>query len=349
MGKLMGEQNGDRANSIDIFRLVCALLVVVIHTAPFYEVNASFGFIVNQVFPRIAVPFFFTVAGFYYVQALLEGKRIFVKYITKTLRTYLFWSLFYFSIRFFELILRQEVGVEVLLSFIKSCCLNFCLYGSYYHFWFFPALLFSVVIVTLFFKIKGLNFIFVLSIVFYIIGSLGCSYYQLAIEIPVLSFLVQSKWFELIRRILLMGLPFFCLGGILNIKKKWWDKIKIKMQWIVMLGITILFFLEIAIVVSTNIYENIVLTFFLYPLVGWVFIILYNNPLRQAQKIGVVSRSYANFIYYIHPAIILGVERLSFMIFKLECPRTFLFLIVLGISIALRLLVDIRKIRNNNN
>lgn len=53
--------DGKRNCSIDIFRLFCAVLVVVVHTKPLTEFR-YLGDIVTQVFPRIAVPFFLCVS-----------------------------------------------------------------------------------------------------------------------------------------------------------------------------------------------------------------------------------------------------------------------------------------------
>ena len=67
--------NKTRNCSIDLFRLYCAVLVVAIHTSPFMDQNNKLGFISTQVIPRIAVPFFFIVSGYYYIQNLEQGKK----------------------------------------------------------------------------------------------------------------------------------------------------------------------------------------------------------------------------------------------------------------------------------
>ena len=60
-----------RNNAIDIFRYVCAILVISIHSEPFLEINSSLHYFFVQVVPRIAVPFFFTIAGYYYIKSML--------------------------------------------------------------------------------------------------------------------------------------------------------------------------------------------------------------------------------------------------------------------------------------
>lgn len=50
--------------AIDIAKYVSALLVVCIHTYPFYEISETFNTFFMQTICRIAVPFFFTTSGF---------------------------------------------------------------------------------------------------------------------------------------------------------------------------------------------------------------------------------------------------------------------------------------------
>lgn len=55
------EQNSkheERNSSIDIFRYICAIMVIAIHTHPFMEISEKCGYVFTQITPRIAVPFF---------------------------------------------------------------------------------------------------------------------------------------------------------------------------------------------------------------------------------------------------------------------------------------------------
>ena len=52
--------------AIDIAKYVSALLVVCIHTYPFYEISKTFNTFFMQTICRIAVPFFFTTSGFFF-------------------------------------------------------------------------------------------------------------------------------------------------------------------------------------------------------------------------------------------------------------------------------------------
>lgn len=69
--------NKERNNSIDIFRYLCAVMVIAIHTHPFSEVNEELGYLCTQVLPRIAVPFFFAIAGYFYIQKIEKNQNRF--------------------------------------------------------------------------------------------------------------------------------------------------------------------------------------------------------------------------------------------------------------------------------
>ncbi len=57
-------------NTINILRVICAYLVVAIHTHPFEDINIKIGFIATQVIPRIAVPFFLQFQDIFIIDIL---------------------------------------------------------------------------------------------------------------------------------------------------------------------------------------------------------------------------------------------------------------------------------------
>ena len=56
----------ERNDSINITRVICAILVVSIHAQPFNGISDSINYYDGNVISRIAVPFFFIVSGYYY-------------------------------------------------------------------------------------------------------------------------------------------------------------------------------------------------------------------------------------------------------------------------------------------
>ena len=187
------EISKSRNCSIDIFRYICAIMVIAIHTHPFEDINSGLGYVCTQVIPRIAVSFFFAVSGYFYIKKMLSGEKIFFSYIKRTLQIYIIWSVIYFLLDF----VTKEKSIT---TFIKDCVISFFVTGSYYHFWYFPALIFSVCVVTLLYKMKGIKLLLPVSILLYIIGCLGCSYYSIGNKIPILGELYSNPHFYIIRR-----------------------------------------------------------------------------------------------------------------------------------------------------
>lgn len=143
-----------RNNSIDIARLICAILVVSIHTRPLEDINPYLGYVAIEVFPRIAVPFFYCISGYFYIEKIESAREktrvAFKKTFMKLLKVYLFWSVVFFLC---DINSYFNTGMNW-KGIIASYFLNFFVYGSYYHLWYFIGLFFSIIIVTAFYIIR---------------------------------------------------------------------------------------------------------------------------------------------------------------------------------------------------
>ena len=313
--------------SIDIFRFVCAIMVVAIHTHPFADVNKELGYIFTQIIPRIGVPFFFAVAGFFYTQKLEKGQESFLPYIKRLLITYFIWSCFYYIIDF------AQGGYLNLKEFVISCVYQFVITGSHYHFWFFPALIFAVCLTTLMFKVKYNKVIVPLSIILYIVGCLGSSYYELGIHVPILGKLFMISQFSLIRRILLMGFPFFTCGYLVyKIKDKIFGAISNKSLLIIWIAVTIIWLAEIGMVIALRWQNNIIITEGLYLLVVVTLVLLLRNPLPKYKSFSNKSRVLANFTYYSHPFWIACLDFMGNSILHVTITETPMFFMTIGLS-----------------
>lgn len=314
-----------------MFRIICAIFVVAVHTHPLYDINDKLGYIGTQIIPRIGVPFFFCVSGFYFTKQLLAKKDVFIKTVKGLLKVYITWSFIYFLIDFTILIIKQQQPIS---KFIKHIVVSFFISGSYYHLWFFPALFFCIFVSTFFNKINLLKLLAYSSIFLYILGLLGCSYYQIGNQIPIIKILINHPQFSLIRRVVLMGLPFFMLGYFINILEEKYKDV-INNRSLVSLGIIIglLFLFEIILVIKFNLQVNIIITLFLYPLLAIVMMILLNNPLHEKKELAYKSRLIASFIYYSHPIFIMFLTISSKEILSIQMTETPLFLLTIFLTI----------------
>ncbi|MEG0546556.1 MAG: acyltransferase [Oscillospiraceae bacterium] len=285
--------------SIDIFRYICAVMVVALHTQPMEDFNETIGYIFSEVIPRIAVPFFFAVAGYFYIGSMLSGKNTFVKHVKRLIIVYLSWSAIYLPF-FIISAVKKQIPI---MTFIKELLVSLFVSGISYQLWFFPALIYAVCITTLIFKLKRIKILLPLTILLYIIGCLGVSYYKIGNQIPVLSILFNLTFFARIRALFLMGLPFFSMGYLLYLFKEKFAKYSNKKMFVILAIAIMAFIAEIFIVNFFHFEKGIEITFALYPLTYIVLAILINNPMQRYSKISHTARVVANFTYYAHPMV----------------------------------------------
>ena len=123
--------------------MIAAILVVIIHTPPFMGISPLLDYSILQVLPRIAVPFFFAISGFYFMKASKEKQ---LKQILNIVKEYCIISLVY---TIFKIVLAMVTHSELDFS-VGGLFFNFFLTGISYHLWFFPALIYSMLFVYLF-------------------------------------------------------------------------------------------------------------------------------------------------------------------------------------------------------
>ena len=330
----MGNIAPKRNNSIDVMRLICAILVVAIHTHPFYDISSELGVLGTIFIPRVAVPFFFCVSGYFFIKKIEEGTTNYWKTVNKVIKIYLFWSIPYLAIN----ILGQVVDGVSVFKIVTENIINVLIKGSYYHFWYFPALIISMIITLVIYKLGKLKLLLPISIGLYIIGCFLRTYYTFVQYIPGVSNFCDSIFFVPVRSILLMGIPYFCGGYLLNrlVNKELENKKKLVA---VILVLCILFLVEIVFVYKTNVYYNdIAVTFFLYPLVLSMILFLLKTPMNEDNRLTTIaeySHKLANVIFYIHPLVKLIFVKAFKLLFNIRLEYTGLFLTTLVVSLTI--------------
>ncbi len=305
----MADDCKKRNNSIDIFRYFCALLVVVIHTSPFYGSNLEpFGVFLREFVSRIAVPYFFVISGYFLFKKLEKTETSGYLAAWNQTKTYIIWSIPYILLNFVILVGNDFSP----FAFAKDTVFRFFVHGSSSHFWFFPALIYGTLFVTFVYKRFGWKTIFGLSIVFYIFGCLGSSYLPIGEKMPVLSVLFTNSNFYILRRLLLTGIPFITLGGLIFRCQDRFESLFTKKSYqISALSITVaLFIAEKAMYYFVGCPVLDVNTLMLYPLMTVIVVILLKHPLESQTELAQYSRTCANFIYYTHIAFITIVSRI---------------------------------------
>lgn len=170
----------ERNFAIDFVKFFAIAAVVVIHTFPSDD---KLGFFLLDNFSRFAVPFFFAASGFLFgLKVIHHSKSIeyFKRYVTKLLKIYVSWLVFYILYDVMRISLSSGDVKHELAKFIDGLtALNLFYYGhgtSGYQLWFVISLAWSTAAVYLFFKLKKISLLLFLSLCLNIAGLFGQSY-----------------------------------------------------------------------------------------------------------------------------------------------------------------------------
>lgn len=226
--------------AIDVLKFIAAYMIMAIHFMPFEDINKELNFWFTQVFCRMAVPFFFVVSGYFAANKLQDGKKT-IQYLKRILLMYLLYTLLYLPFMLEE---YRKLGYSVfekLTTFLKA----FFIWGSYFHLWYFLALIVAVGLVyglIHFVKLSDKQILIVTGCL-YVIGTLGNAYRNLWREIPVVEclFSAYESVFQTTRNGIFMG-PFLIVLGYLVRKNA--DKIKYRKYWLYAIGLFVLMNVE---------------------------------------------------------------------------------------------------------
>lgn len=189
---------------LDRFRLIAALLVIAIHTSPLASFSGEGDFFFTRVLARIAVPFFLMVTGFFFPSD--PGQ------LWKSLKKL---CLLYGGSILLYLPLGLYAGHYRALYFTDA--LRMLLFdGSFYHLWYFPAAITGMLLIFALKRVLKLRWVCVISVVLYVIGLFGDSYFGLAEKLPPVKAAYEGMFrlFSYTRNGIFMA-PVFLVLGIL--------------------------------------------------------------------------------------------------------------------------------------
>lgn len=194
---------------IDYFRLAAAFLVIAIHTSPLSSCSGTGDFILTRIAARIAVPFFLMTSGFFLISRYHYNSDKLIIFIKKTLKIYLLSILIYLPVNLY-------MGYFQMSNLLPNMIKDFIFDGTMYHLWYLPASIIGAV--TAWFTVKKLGFkkAFTITLILYITGAFGDSYYGLSKNIPFLKGLYDHLFqiSDYTRNGIFYAPVFFVLGGM---------------------------------------------------------------------------------------------------------------------------------------
>ena len=170
--------------AVDRFRIVAALLVVCIHTAPLEGVGETADFTLRTL-ARLAVPFFFTATGFFVLgPSFCPGGRTaklppaVCRFLKRTGALYAGATLAYLPIAIYSGNIPQK---DLPFSLFRWLIWD----GSFYHLWYLPAVMLGVLIVWALSHLPVWGGAAICGVL-YVVGVLGDSWHGLALQAPAL-------------------------------------------------------------------------------------------------------------------------------------------------------------------
>lgn len=287
--------------NLDIFRFIASFMVVAIHVYPFISLNENIDYIITRVIFRIAVPLFLMITGYYIISKSINDISILKKFTLKIIKLYLISILIFLPLNLYNHYFLDNSVVMIL----KDIIIN----GTFYHLWYFPALILGLWITYFLIKYFSHRLCILIMLILYIIGLFGDNYYGIISNIPILK-----QFYQLIFMISdytrngLFYVPIFLYIGYTSINGI--NKLTYKRNIIYIIMFLLLMIIEGYLLYYFNIPRHSSMYIFLLPLSYFVFNLFIFNYKGQNK----IVRDYATWTYILHPFFIVVVRLISKLI-----------------------------------
>lgn len=330
-------------DSIDLFRVIAVIFVVMNHTYPFANISETADFIITRIIARIAVPFFFMVSGYFVISNIFNVDKeknytLIKKSIHKTLKLYCIATIIYIPVNLYSGNLSFHNGI---LTLLKDILFD----GTFYHLWYLPAAIIGMLLLVFLLKYFKTRTVLIISIVLYVVGLGGDSYYYLVNKIPLVCkmYAVLFSVFNYTRNGFFIAPIFLILGALIARQKKTVDIKKALIGFIISLSIMVI---EGLVLYKFNVQKHSSMYIMLLPVMFYLFqIILQLSGKLGANKIN--SRRCRNMsmvAYLIHPLIIViirGITKIIGLKELLVNNNLIHFIVVFAISFFIALIYDV--------
>lgn len=279
--------------SVDMFRMIAALLIVAIHTYPFTSISEGFDFVFTHVFCRIGVPLFLMITGYFVLPKATQNKSSLEKYILKILKIYIICIILYLPINIYS----HKLGG--ILDILKDVVFN----GTFYHLWYFPALILGIIITYELIIHTKKNMTKIICVILFVIGLFGDSYYGISDKFLVTESIynVIFSVFEYTRNGLFYVPIFLYIGYSFNSSK---IKMKKSANIVLLIISLVLMIIEGMILHHFNIQKHDSMYIMLIP----TMILLFNFIIKNYNGNNRKLRNIATTIYITHPLFIILVR-----------------------------------------
>lgn len=319
--------------TLDRFRVIAAILIVAIHTYPFESINENLDFIFTHVICRIGVPFFLMITGFFVLPKALEDKNSLIHYTIKIAKFYILCMILYLPVSLYAGKLNHLSAVQIL----KDIFLN----GTFYHLWYFPALILGIWIVYFLSRYCNKKIVGICVILLYLIGLLGDSYFGISEKWSVTSTFYHGIFtvFDYTRNGLFYAPIFLSLGYMLQ-QVKWNLSRKVNFACIALSFVAMI--AEGVVLRHFNLQRHDSMYIMLIPLMVSLFYFILQGSTENNKKL----RNISTLIYIIHPLFIIVVRGIAKAVHlqSIMVDNSLIhYLLVVGFSVGFSILWEMLK------
>ena len=280
---------------IDVFKFICALLVVMIHCLeiPYGHPIAT---AIVKLFSSQAVPFFFIVSGFFIGNKLVSSNwdlSVVRKPLKSWLYLYLAWTVIW---SYYNINMYVSKYPDASMLFILVLLFRRIVMAGQGVYWYLLILIESVALLAVFIKFKKEKIFYCVAIV----GILLSFAYDM--NFTLYGFgqinLIFYKLFSWSNNVIMKGIPYVAIGYFISNNKNVFSKVKFKPVLLLYLLVNIIMIC----IYGKN--ENLLYVFYPVQAVCLFLIAFLKQDIAINTKVNKVCRNMSMALYYVHTVIL---------------------------------------------
>ncbi len=301
-------------SNLDYLKYIFAILILILHFRPFLYSSDKLDLAFNNIVTRICVPFFFLITGYFVAKKEKKNGDYIGLYIKKTIPLYLVWSILYIPVIIATVVLNFStiqayltslqmdmiwLVFLLILAFPVVLLIAFVYTGVYYHLWYFPALILSLLVLSKWKKKFPLKYLLGISFLLLLFGATETYYGILPISIKEWIQYYYNIFFTT-RNFLFFGLFYVVLGYVMGNRKTVYSP-----YCFLKLIVSIFFLILEGVLIRSLERLNSNILLFCIPVVYYLFVsVLYLGKSRDSSRMRELSKYY----YFLHPAVIFFLQ-----------------------------------------
>ena len=303
--------------NLDLFRFLSSIIIIELHVRPFFTVSYEIDMAINNIIGRVCVPFFFFISGYFAAKQEQKKPDYIRSYIRSMIPVYLLWSAVYlpWSLSLAAPYIQQVSGLLctiglptaiqnlLLLLLVPLAVIVALLYsGVYYHLWYFPALLLSMLVLRWWKRKYSLRVLLTVSFVLLLFGATETYYGFCGQFFQSLLHYYYAVFFTT-RNFLFFALFYVTLGYWMGKQEQPASSLCFLK---LLLSIAALVGEGMLLQTTQRLDSNILLA--CVPLVYYLFSCLLYTNIHVPQLSEIPFRAISKYYYLVHPLMILFVH-----------------------------------------